>query len=305
MTTATAATLPYGTLKQLGYIGIESSKLDEWETFGTEVLGAQLSHRGEDGSLFLRTDDLHHRLAVHPGPAEDWSYLGWRVGTQEDLDLVEATLRANGYDVEVGSREVARARKVAGLIQTADPDGLRTEIYFGPFEPDELFRPSKAMAGSFVAGDLGFGHAAFTVTDSAATLRFYREVLGLRVSDFSDAESMLPDGGWINFLRCNERHHALAFGQRQASEQRLHHILLEVDTLDDVGRTMDLVEERGIPIMQTLGKHNNDMMVSVYFQSPSAFEIEYGCGGRLVDDDRHAISYRGPTELWGHKRAGH
>jgi 3,4-dihydroxy-9,10-secoandrosta-1,3,5(10)-triene-9,17-dione 4,5-dioxygenase len=34
----------------------------------------------------------------------------------------------------------------------------------------------------------------------------------------------------------------------------------------------------------TLGTHTDDRMTSFYLRTPSGFEIEYGCGGRFVDD---------------------
>ena len=33
-----------------------------------------------------------------------------------------------------------------------------------------------------------------------------------------------------------------------------------------------------------LGKHPNDEMVSFYSRSPSGFDVEFGFGGRLVDE---------------------
>ena len=35
----------------------------------------------------------------------------------------------------------------------------------------------------------------------------------------------------------------------------------------------------------TLGRHTNDLMTSFYVRTPSGFEIEYGTGGLVVDDD--------------------
>ena len=56
--------------------------------------------------------------------------------------------------------------------------------------------------------------------------------------------------------------------------------MLEVDNLDDVGLTHDLVRKAKIPVHIQMGKHSNDHMYSFYFRSPSGFMIEYGFGAR-------------------------
>jgi 2,3-dihydroxyethylbenzene 1,2-dioxygenase len=56
--------------------------------------------------------------------------------------------------------------------------------------------------------------------------------------------------------------------------------MLEVDNLDDVFMTHELVEKSKYPIMISLGRHANDRMFSFYFASPSGFLIEVGWGGR-------------------------
>lgn len=80
----------------------------------------------------------------------------------------------------------------------------------------------------------------------------------------------------------------------------LHHLMLESLSLDDVGRTYDLVLERKVPLILTLGRHSNDQMTSFYMQSPSSFAIEYGWGGRLIDDSDWRVRKYGSPKLWGH-----
>ena len=68
----------------------------------------------------------------------------------------------------------------------------------------------------------------------------------------------------------------------------MHHLMLEVSTLDDVGTALDIVNARELPLAMSLGRHTNDLMTSFYVRTPSGFEIEYGTGGLLVDDDTWA-----------------
>ena len=73
-------------------------------------------------------------------------------------------------------------------------------------------------------------------------------------------------------------------------------------TLDDVGATIDLVEASGMP-MGKLGRHTNDGMASFYIVSPSGFNVEYGFGGLLIDDEANPnIRHYNATSIWGHQR---
>ena len=56
--------------------------------------------------------------------------------------------------------------------------------------------------------------------------------------------------------------------------------MVEVDNLDDVGLTHEIVREHKVPVAITPGKHSNDHMYSFYFRTPSGWLIEYGWGGR-------------------------
>ena len=67
-----------------------------------------------------------------------------------------------------------------------------------------------------------------------------------------------------------------------------------------VGRALDEVIDRGIPVVMGIGEHSNDRMVSFYPVTPSGFLIEYGCNGRIVGDDWTVGRYTAISN-WGHR----
>jgi 2,3-dihydroxybiphenyl 1,2-dioxygenase len=140
------------------------------------------------------------------------------------------------------------------------------------------------------------------VDDSAKSLHFYRDVLGMRISDFIEMKMRRgqPSGLMLTFMHCNPRHHSIAFGELPA-QKRLHHFMLQVNTVDDVCSTMYLCQDRGVPIAATLGRHTNDHMVSFYLRTPSGFEIEYGYGARTVDDAIWKVQRHEAGSIWGHR----
>jgi len=166
-----------------------------------------------------------------------------------------------------------------------------------------VWRYSSRPISGFVTGDLGAGHLVAVVDDQEASLRFYRDLLGLRISDYILREM----GGRATrtaFLHANGRHHSIAFSNtgRPAGAKRLNHFMLQVKSLNDVGETYDLVHARGIPLRTTLGRHTNDHMVSFYMISPSGFGVEYGWGAREVDDTTWQVQTHRSGNIWGHQQ---
>ena len=103
---------------------------------------------------------------------------------------------------------------------------------------------------------------------------------------------------------CNPRHHTLALIPAPLPK-RLHHFMLQVASLEDVGQALDRARAQNVPISSSLGRHTNDHMVSFYARTPSGFDVEYGYGARTIGDN-WVVTRPEATSTWGHHRAaGH
>ena len=87
--------------------------------------------------------------------------------------------------------------------------------------------------------------------------------------------------------------------------KRMHHFMLQLHNLDDVGSTYDLCQRNEVPIDMTLGRHTNDLMLSFYLKTPSGFSVEYGWGAREVDDTTWQVQLHRTGSIWGHKHVSH
>ena len=285
---------------QLGYLGIEVSDVNKWERFATEVLGLAPNGTEPDGTLFLRMDENHHRFALHAGDRDDMAYAGWETRDETSLHAIAARLESQGSAVSRCSAAEARARRVAGLIKLRDPSGVAIEVYYGPLiEAERPFRPARAIGG-FEAGSLGLGHIVLSVDDYEASLRFYRDGLGLLISDFMELDMGSAGATTVAFMHCGPRHHSIAIAQFPAPK-RLHHFMLQLRDTDDVGSTYYLCKDQRVPITSSLGRHTNDHMLSFYAQTPSGFQVEYGYGGRLIDDEVWEVQLHHAPSIWGHR----
>ncbi|HEY8216158.1 MAG TPA: VOC family protein [Acidimicrobiia bacterium] len=288
-------------VNRLGYLGIGTSDAGAWRGYATDLLGHEVAPASDDHALYLRMDDHHHRLTVHPAEVDDALYVGWEVGDAEAMEALAARVEGAGVSVTRATPEEAADRRVLDLVHFVDPHtNLRTELYYGPeiiFTP--AYTPSRAIAG-FKTGDLGLGHVVTYVPDAEAAARFYADVLGFGVSDWI----VVPGIGRLGcFMHCNARHHSLAFFANPAAPRRIQHVMLEHTSLDDVGTAYDICREREL-VSVTLGRHLNDRMISFYFQNPSGWNVELGWGAREIDPDAWSVQhYNGLTPgggEWGH-----
>ena len=288
---------------QLGYLGIGISDADAWERFATQTLGLHAHEPDADGTLFLKMDEYHHRFALRANGHDDIDYVGWEVADEHALRAMRGQLETAGVEITTGSAELAAQRRVVDLIAFDDPDGVRTEIFYGPLvNYDQPFASPRAISG-FETGTQGLGHIVLVVEDVERSIHFYRDVLGMRISDFVQTSRMAPAGSAsrrMAFFHCNPRHHSVAF-LAASIKPRLRHFMLQTQSLDDVGSTYTLCQDQGVPINRTLGRHTNDHMVSFYMASPSGFEVEYGWGARTVDDSTWQVQQHTTGSMWGHR----
>ncbi|QIL79619.1 glyoxalase [Diaphorobacter sp. HDW4A] len=281
-------------ITSLAYFGVNSPAFKEWETFGPEVLGCELVAQEADGAVRLRFDEMAYRMAIHPGDKHGVAYIGWATMGEAGIAPILERLKAFGVNVQRATAQEAATRMVLGYYWFVDPAGLRHELAWGQIRPRNMFRPGRAMSG-FRTGDQGLGHVVLAVPDLAEGDRFYRDVLGFQLSD------TVADGPiFAHFYHVNGRHHSLAIARSPNNRAAFLHLMVEVNSLEDVGRGLDLCEERGVPVTRTLGCHTNDQMTSFYLQSPSSFRVEYGWGGLEVDEHWEP-RYYDRTSTWGHK----
>jgi 2,3-dihydroxybiphenyl 1,2-dioxygenase len=280
-------------LLSLGYIGIRTGDVDQWATYATRFVGMQLVDQSR-GARAFRMDDRKQRLIVNAEVGEGVGFYGWEVADAAALDALAAHLEKSAVAVARGSRALAAERRVTDLIVFSDPVGNRLEAFYGAELASEPFTPGRSISG-FRTGPLGMGHAVLTTARLEAVMPFYADILGFRLSDYI----LRPFTAY--FFHLNPRHHSLAFVD--TGSDGVHHLMVELCYLDDVGQAYDLALRDPASIGATFGRHANDEMTSFYSISPSKFMVEYGWGGRSIDPDTWTPQERadGPS-LWGHDR---
>jgi 2,3-dihydroxybiphenyl 1,2-dioxygenase len=281
-------------LRGLGYIGLRVADPGAWRKFACEVLGLMPVEDSPGDALLLRMDGRAWRIALHAGQPEGLAYAGWELADQASFDAAVERLQQGGTRVE---RADPAARGVGGLARFADPAGQTHELFWGArAEPYVPFRSPAGVSG-FVTEGIGMGHLLLIVPRAREAAAFFIERLGFRLTDYT---SMGGDKQAL-FLRASARHHSLALAD-MFPQPGLHHLMLEVQRLEDVGCAYERAQELGVPLTMNLGQHVNDRMLSFYVRTPAGFELEYGWKGLLIDDATWtATEFSGRGDLWGHR----
>ncbi|WP_066773821.1 VOC family protein [Candidatus Viadribacter manganicus] len=281
-------------IRSMAYLGLTTAATREWRRFGAEVLGLQNIEDGAGGAVRFRMDEADCRLWIHPSDKNGIAYIGWTVRDECEALALGKQIESTGIKPQAGSPEEIAERKVAGFSWFIDPFGFRHELAWGQRVTPNTFQPGRPMSG-FNTGDQGMGHIVLLVPDLHEADRFYVDVMGFHVSD-----KVLDGARELLFYHCNGRHHSLAIGSPVPGKSGAHHLMIEVNALDDVGVAVDLCERYEFPVSKSIGRHTNDRMVSTYLFSPSVLRIEYGYGGLLIHDLWEPKTYS-TTSIWGHK----
>lgn len=280
----------------LAYLGLGVPDVDAWRRFGIDVIGLMPASQppvAEAADVaYLKADDRQWRVALHRSEVAGVLYAGFEVGSEVEFAAAVAALEAAGGWTPGSEAEIG-ARGVRDLVWATDPSGVRVEVCWGPTRDGGFVSP--AGVPRFVTGDLGVGHYVLLTPDLDASMDFYTHVLGLRLSDYV----LIGEGMSVQFLRSTPRHHSVAL-TAVGPIAGTHHVAFEVEDIDQVGLALERATRAGHPITATLGRHKNDRMLSFYMRSPAGFEVEIGCGGRLVDERTWVVNHFTGGDDWGH-----
>ena len=279
-------------IRDIVQVGVGVPDRERFENFARDLLGFSAS-RSADGSVsYLRPDSYPYRIAAYTAPQPVLQYIGFDVGGREQLAVWETRLTDEGIAWRRSGPKECAERHVSDFIEFEDPDGHMLALSYG-FEVSK--DPVTCTRDLRV---LGLGHVLLTVADTQRSHDFYTRVLGFRLSDWINIDEHIR----LCFLRCNERHHSIAFAPcMPGKSSRLQHVMFEVESLDDVMRSYHFLRTRKAPIGMGPGRHPNCQTVHVYVQTPGGFAVEFGWGHRRLDDSHEPIVYPvgTPVDIWG------
>ncbi len=295
-------------IRALAYVIIESTDIDQWRHFATQVVGMmEADFGGDPQNLYLKMDEYPYRFLIQKGEQDRFVRSGWQLPDKPGFEQALAELDQAGMNFTLGAQEAATKRHVAAFAALTAPGGIELELcYDANLDYEPLVSPvgvKRFVTGEF--GSMGLGHIAVATPDLEASHAFFTQVLGFGQTDYMhfhfNPEPGDPGQG-LHFLHCNNpRHHSVAlFQSAEPMPGNLVHMMVEVEDVDELGYFMDRVKHHGVKVDTPLGRHTNDRMISTYVQTPAGFALEVGYGGLQLDWTTFTPTRSAKPSLWGH-----
>lgn len=254
--------------------------------FYHEVWG--LTTVDEDGDRFwLRaTGTDHHVLNLCRGDRNALGRISFALATPREVDDAARALDRIGVPLLRSPGPLDDAGGGYGL-QLVDPEGRVVEL------SADTFAVSAQEPAGRRAVPRKIAHVVLNTTDIEGTAAFYTQVLGMRISDWSERQ--------MTFLRCNSDHHVIALNQ--APWASLNHIAYEMPTIDHFMRGIGSLRSHGISPQWGPGRHGPGDNTFSYFTDPAGLVCEYTSEVAQIDEDAWLCrTWRRTPELsdqWG------
>jgi catechol 2,3-dioxygenase len=264
--------------------------------FYVELLGFVVTDEAP-GAVWLRgyEERTHHSLILRRGDLAHVSGVGFRVASDEDLDLLEKHLSAEGCETAwVGREHQGRT------LRARDPLGFPVEFFYAIEPAERLLQRFDLYRGARV---MRLDHFNLHVPDVQRAFDHYA-ALGFRCSEYTSTDP--PDEQlWAAWMYRKPDVHDVAL--MNGAGPRLHHlgfwaadsqsILHTCDLLAGVGRADAL--ERGP------GRHGLSNAFFLYLRDADGHRIELYTGDYYTGDPdfepiRWSVNDPRRGTFWGH-----
>lgn len=241
------------TVKQIGHAVFDTPDIERSIDYYTGYLGLTEVQRDGD-TAFLACPFDHHSVILRKGSESQVTSLALQLGGGDEVEEFARQLQARGLEVSLRSDAAPETPKAALL---RDPSGLQLEIIAAR-------SPKERRPLNHGVSPRKLGHTAFFTPDIQATVKFYTEVLGFRVSDWI--------GDFFVFMRCNPDHHTVNF--LSGPKRGLHHIAFELNDWHHVKDACDLMPRKDIELIWGPGRHGPGHNIFTYHLDPDGHTIE-------------------------------
>jgi catechol-2,3-dioxygenase len=256
-------TPPRPVIAEIGHLALRVTDLDAALAEATDLIGLSVSHR--DGDVVDLTHGAPHHSMQLIGAAENAvDHVAFEADGPAALDEIRDRVRREGLEV-VSDQPLDDA--IADGFAFVCHDDVVYEVYVG-------MRHDQPPARRPGVGPTRFGHVTFNVPDPEASTDVLRRVLDFRVTDVVDGVGM--------FLRCNADHHAVGMLSGRGT---VHHHAWEVQSIADLGRLGDLLDEQDRHLVWGPVRHGAGRNVAAYFPQVCGTVVEmYTDMERIYDE---------------------
>jgi catechol 2,3-dioxygenase-like lactoylglutathione lyase family enzyme len=225
-----------------------------------------------EGMAWFRApgSDEPHVVRLRRSDANHLDVIALAADSRRDVDEIHARIEQAGCRVIHAPRGLSAPGGGYGC-RFFSPDGLPFEI------SSDVARVPMRDVERWEGIPVRISHIVLHSPDLRAQVRFFTEVLGLRVSDWL--------GDFMCFLRCNSAHHRIAL---LPGPPCLNHVAYDMTGVDGMMRGVGRLKARGIDLRWGPGRHTAGDNTFSYFVTPNGFAVEYTAELEEVDFENHA-----------------
>ncbi|MFJ2261592.1 VOC family protein [Streptomyces sp. NPDC087844] len=232
---------------------------------------------------WLSSADGGRQLRVIHAPVRRLVELGIGATHLDDIAAAGHRLRHAGAPVEQSGTGLTTVEPVTGTrvtVRVAEPilqPPSPATPYNGPGRTERGTTRAPGVLREHGVRPRKLGHVVLGSTDFEATIRFFTDLLGFKVSDRIKGHGA--------FLRCSTDHHNVLV--LNAPVAFLHHSSWQVDDVDEVGRgATAMLEDHPERHVWGLGRHHAGSNFFWYLKDPAGNFSEYYSDMDCVLDDQ-------------------
>ncbi|WP_156036282.1 VOC family protein [Blastococcus sp. URHD0036] len=236
--------------------------------FYNEAWGLGLSDADTDRFWLRGTGEEHHVLELQKAEQNSLGGVSFAVATRREIDDAARRLTDLGIPLlrEPGPYDDAAGGYGLALV---DPEGRVVEL------AADVHAVVRQDQGGYAALPKKLAHVVLNTVDIDRATAFYSQVLGMRVSDWSEHQ--------MSFLRCNPEHHVIAFNQ--APWTSVNHVAYEMASVDHFMRGIGSLKVHGVTPQWGPGRHGPGDNTFSYYTDPAQLVCEYTSEVIQVDED--------------------
>lgn len=287
--------LPFNIIR-VSHVEFAVRDLSASRAFYVDCLGYLLT--AEDANtLYLRNleERNHHSVVLRKSQQSETLALGFKVGSEEDLDKAKVWFQAKGLpadfvDVPFQGR----------TLMARDPFGMPLQFYFKMDQADCMLQKYGAYAGARIQR---IDHVNCFTPDVQTSYEFYAE-MGFRPTEYTETTDVDPKI-WAIWMHRKGGVHDIAFTNGYGP--RLHHIGVYTATPMDILHICDVMATTGFlaNMERGPGRHGISNAFFLYIRDPDGHRVELFTSDYMtVDPDLEPVrwDFDDPQRqtLWGH-----
>lgn len=259
---------PVVRLRGLRSVTLQVPEPQTSKDFYNEVWGLGISEADTDRFWLRGTGEEHHILKLQAAEQNSLGAVTFAVATPREIDDAARALTALGIPLlrEPGIHDDAAGGYSLALV---DPEGRVVEL------AADVHAVVRQDPHGHAPLPRRLAHVVLNTVDIDRATDFYTQVLGMRVSDWSERQ--------MSFLRCNPEHHVIAFNQ--APWTSINHVAYEMASVDHFMRGIGSLKVHGIEPKWGPGRHGPGDNTFSYYTDPAELVCEYTSEVIQVDED--------------------